>query len=231
MVAGNYQHIWDTCCDHGLLGEALLRDQIANKPSVNKSTVIHFVDIVPNIMSRITHKLQQHFAHCTPLWKTHCLDLANLPIACYEGKHLLIISGISGELMANLIIRFVKQHSVEQLNNIEFLLCPAHGQLALRSALIALNFSLSDESLVEDNQRFYEVLRVSPQITGTAISLVGDKIWHYPRLSSRYLTKILNHYQRKQAGYLKSRISDRYDSEIKTLQKTINAYKAVKLAK
>jgi len=48
MVTGNYQHIWDTCCDHGMLGEALLVEQIANK--VNTRLIVHFVDIVPSII-------------------------------------------------------------------------------------------------------------------------------------------------------------------------------------
>ena len=229
MVTGNYQHIWDTCCDHGMLGEALLVEQIANK--VNTRLIVHFVDIVPSIMSRITNKLQQRYGHWSDDWKTHCLDLANLPLDSYQGKHLLIIAGISGDLMASLIGSFINQHSINQLNNVEFLLCPAHGQLPLRKALIALNFQLDDEMLVEDNQRFYEVMRVSTHTQGKPISPVGDKIWQYPELSARYLKKILNHYQRKQSGYNKSLKNKRYDDELKVLQETIEAYKAVRLAK
>jgi tRNA (adenine22-N1)-methyltransferase len=133
--------------------------------------------------------------------------------------------------MASLIRRLVSQYSVSKLHNIEFLLCPAHGPLVLRKALIALNFNLHDEALVEDNRRFYEVMRVSIHNTAKAISLVGDKIWQYPDLSARYLIKILNHYQRKQAGYNKSLLNERYDKELKELQETIDAYNAVTIAK
>jgi tRNA (adenine22-N1)-methyltransferase len=84
---------------------------------------------------------------------------------------------------------------------------------------------------VEDNQRFYEVMRVSTHTQGKPISPVGDKIWQYPELSARYLKKILNHYQRKQSGYNKSLKNKRYDDELKVLQETIEAYKAVRLAK
>ncbi len=230
MVTDNYQHIWDTCCDHGMLGEALLVNQFSNQVLLNNTSVVHFVDIVPSIMARVTQKLQQCYSRWSDHWRCHCLDLANLPLDNYQGKHLLIISGISGELIARLIRRLINQYPVDKLQNIEFLLCPAHGPLVLRKALIALNFSLHDEVLVEDNQRFYEVMRVSIHQTNKMINPVGDKIWQYPDLSARYLIKILNHYQRKQAGFNKSLLNDRYDKELKELQETIDAYKAVNLA-
>ena len=231
MVPDNYQHIWDTCCDHGMLGEALLVERIVHKASTSNHSIVHFVDIIPSIMAHVTNKLQQYYGSWSNNWRAHCIDLANLPLDSYQGKHLLIISGISGELMASLIKRFVNKYPTTKLNNIEFLLCPAHGQLALRKALIALSFTLNDEVLVEDNQRFYEVMHVSTYTQGKPINPVGDKIWQYPELSARYLTKILNHYQRKQSGYNKSLKNKRYDDELKVLQETIEAYKAVRLAK
>jgi tRNA (adenine22-N1)-methyltransferase len=230
MVEDNYQHIWDTCCDHGMLGEALLVERIIHKASTSNNSIVHFVDIIPSIMARVTNKLQQYYGPWSNDWNVHCLDLANVPLDYYQGKHLLIISGISGELMASLIERFVNKHPITKLNNIEFLLCPAHGQLVLRKALIALNFTLNDEVLVEDNERFYEVIRVSIQNTGKLINPVGDKIWQYPTLSSRYLTKILNHYQRKQVGYHKSLMNKPHSQDLKALEETIKAYQAVKVA-
>ncbi|HTG55937.1 MAG TPA: SAM-dependent methyltransferase, partial [Niabella sp.] len=52
MGAG-YTHIWDCCCDHGLLGAALLSRQAAAH--------IHFVDIVPELMHELKNKLQRFF--------------------------------------------------------------------------------------------------------------------------------------------------------------------------
>ncbi|HSC68256.1 MAG TPA: SAM-dependent methyltransferase, partial [Cellvibrio sp.] len=45
MVTANYDHIWDCCCDHGLLGAALLARKAAPH--------IHFVDIVPELMRKL----------------------------------------------------------------------------------------------------------------------------------------------------------------------------------
>jgi hypothetical protein len=74
-------------------------------------------------------------------------------------------------------------------------------------------------------------MRVSIHNKAKAISLVGEKIWKYPDISARYRIKILNHYQRKQAGYNKSLLNERYDKELKELQETIDAYNAVTIAK
>ena len=54
MVKDDYYHIWDCCCDHGFLGASLLSNQ--------KAKNIHFVDIVPELMSDIENKLQQFYS-------------------------------------------------------------------------------------------------------------------------------------------------------------------------
>ena len=53
MVTSDYTHIWDCCCDHGFLGASLLSRQAAPN--------IHFVDIVPELMTKIESKLQQFY--------------------------------------------------------------------------------------------------------------------------------------------------------------------------
>ena len=61
--------------------------------------------------------------------------------------------------------------------------------------------------LVEENQRFYEILLVASPAntddTQTKISLVGELIWQantaeLSRITMNYLSKTLEHYQRKQ---------------------------------
>jgi len=200
MVASQYSHIWDCCCDHGLLGAALLLRQVTNISS-NKSSEIHFVDIVPELMIALDNKLQHYFINSP--WQTHCLDVASLPLDKYEGKHLVIIAGVGGDLM----IKFIEEiHRKHTSLNIDFLLCPVHHQFSLRSKLIALDFSLKDEKLVEENNRHYEVLLVSSSSnSGNKISPVGNKIWlsetqEQNEIAKRYLTKTIAHYQRIRLG-------------------------------
>jgi tRNA (adenine22-N1)-methyltransferase len=212
MVTSQYSHIWDCCCDHGLLGFALLSRQASSN--------IHFVDIVPALMAKLENKLHRFYAIST--WETHCLDVAKLPIAQYEGKHLIIIAGIGGDLMIQFIEAIVQQHKNV---NIDFLLCPVHHQFALRQKLIALNLSLKDEVLIEDNQRFYEIILVSSSSDkNSKISPVGDKIWQstsdtQTEIANKYLQKTLNHYQRIQQGIQQGKANN--------VQYIINAYRAI----
>lgn len=193
MVTSQYNHIWDCCCDHGLLGCALL--------SRLDATNIHFIDIVPELMTELENKLHRFYASST--WETHCLDVSKLPLKQYEGKHLIIIAGIGGDLMIEFIENIYKKHKSV---NIDFLLCPVHHQFSLRQKLIELDFGLKHEVLVEDNQRFYEIILVSSTSEEhSKINPVGDKIWQseskkQTEIIDKYWNKTINHYQRIQQG-------------------------------
>jgi len=214
MVTSQYDHVWDCCCDHGFLGSALLSRSEAN--------TVHFVDIVPQLMTELESKLQRF--HLNSTWETHCLDVAKLPLAQYPGKHLIIIAGIGGDLMIEFIEAIYKSH--KDLN-IDFLLCPVHHQFSLRQTLIARDFSLKGEKLIEENRRFYEILLVSmTSDENKSVNPVGDIIWqstssHQSNTAQRYLTKTLNHYQRIQQGAHQGKTND--------VQHIIDAYRAVEL--
>jgi tRNA (adenine22-N1)-methyltransferase len=210
MVTLEYTNIWDCCCDHGLLGVALL-----SRPAAKN---IHFIDIVPELMAELESKLNRF--HLSSSWKTHCLDVAKLPLEQYEGKHLIIIAGVGGDLMIQFIDSIYQRH---QSLTIDFLLCPVHHQFSLRQKLIALDFSIKDEILVEDNQRFYEMMLVSSTSNQEMkINPVGDKIWlsessKQAATAQKYLHKTLKHFKRMQQG------------NTKDVQHIIDAYHAVSL--
>lgn len=198
MVTSDYSHIWDCCCDHGLLGSALLSRLAA--------PYIHFVDIVPELMNELENKLQRFYQNSPSNWQIHCLDVAALPIEQYEGKSLVIVAGVGGDLITQFVNAIHQSHST---TNIDFLLCPVLHQFTLRQQLIKLDFSLKNEMLVEENQRFYEILLVS-SATDTddkqsKISPVGELIWQantaeQSEITMNYLNKTLNHFQRMQLG-------------------------------
>ncbi|KGJ88629.1 protein of unknown function DUF633 [Colwellia psychrerythraea] len=210
MVTSQYDHIWDCCCDHGLIGSALL--------SREEDTTVHFVDIVPQLMAELDNKLQRFYPNSR--WKTHCLDAVKLPLAQCKGKHLIIIAGVGGDLMIE-FIEAIYQKSPELA--IDFLLCPVHHQFSLRQTLIALDFSLKNEMLIEENRRFYEIVLVSTaRDESKRVNPVGDMLWqsissHQSTTAQRYLTKTLNHYQRIHQG-------KRND-----VQHIIDAYQAIEL--
>ena len=92
MVIEHFHHIWDCCCDHGLLGMHLLKWRLGDQ--------IHFVDIVPDITEGLTQNLDKLFPEVgrAKSWMVHCLDLVNLPIPkdALQQKHLVIIAGVGG---------------------------------------------------------------------------------------------------------------------------------------
>lgn len=213
MVAPGYTHIWDCCCDHGFLGSNLLSQQAAKN--------IHFVDIVPELILKIEEKLQQFHSNSPSTWKTHCLDVAKIPFEQYEGKQLIIIAGIGGDLMSRMISDI---HQRYPDINADFLLCPVHRQFGLRQKLIEYNFSLKGEILIEDKKRFYEMMLVSTSSIINEESLiksVGDGIWRSDNagqaaIVETYLDNTINYYRRIQQA----------DNEI-NVDQIISAYEAV----
>ena len=151
-------------------------------------------------------------------WKAHCLDVATLPIQQFNGKHLVIIAGVGGDLMTQLVKSIYENNRLE---NLDFLLCPVLEQFTLRQQLIQLHFSLLTETLITENQRFYEILLVSnKKDVASSINPVGKLIWqaNTPEQSKAvagYLSKTLAHYKRMQL---------RAGSEV---QPIIDAYSAI----
>ncbi|WP_105902701.1 tRNA (adenine(22)-N(1))-methyltransferase [Vibrio gangliei] len=195
MIPTRYQHIWDCCCDHGFLGAALLERQAA--------PYIHFVDIVPTLIADLTQRLEQFFPNSPSQWTTQCQDVTTLALSQYQGKQLVIIAGVGGDLMTDMVHALHQQFSHL---DIDFLLCPVYQQFLLRDALIKMNMSLIEEKLVEDKGRFYEVMFVSQQApvdSSNTISPAGHHIWQASdatqlAIANRYLNKTLTHYQRMQ---------------------------------
>ena len=199
MIPNSYTHIWDCCCDHGLLGAALLDRHAA---------MIHFVDIVPALMQQLTAKLERFYPQQNPpKWQVHCSDVSAIPLDQDEHTPLVIMAGVGGDLMIEFVNSLCQQYSDR---SIDFLLCPVHHQYELRQQLIKLDCELIDEKLIEENRRFYEIIYVtrsnsSSQInsdsTTAKISAVGTKFWQCNNdqerdIAKRYLNKLLTHYQK-----------------------------------
>lgn len=204
MVSAGYTHIWDCCCDHGLLGAALLSRQAAAH--------IHFVDIVPELMHELKNKLQRFFPadaltankNINSQWHIHCLNVALLTLDRAAGKQLVIIAGVGGDLMTDFIEAICKRHPALA---IDFLLCPVHHNFTLRQQLIKHGFGLQREVLIEENQRLYEILLVTKnpnkKAPSTPVGPVGDQLWHCANteqvaIARQYLQKTIAHYQRMQ---------------------------------
>jgi len=204
MITSYYQNIWDCCCDHGSLGFALLQRKAAE--------TIHFTDIVESLIDKVNQQLKQHFSRTEHLshWKTHCIDAAKIPFSQYcsldkaneNSKQLIIIAGVGGELLIELLTNIINNNKDSFTDQpIEFILCPVHYNYHVRAALINLKASLINEVLIKENDRFYEILHVviGNKNSIIPISIVGSKMWDLKsKAHKEYLDKTITHYQRMQ---------------------------------
>ena len=192
MVTKHYNHIWDCCCDHGFLGMCLLER--------NAADTLHFVDVVEPLVCALEAQLKKNAAP-TDKWQVHCMDVAQLPIAetPAEDSHLVIIAGVGGDLMIELVTKIL---AINSSRTIEFLLCPVYQQYKLRSALIKLGLNLAAEHLLRENKQFYEIMHVGINNAGSeseSLSPVGSSMWDFSRQEHRdYRRRMVEHHRRVQ---------------------------------
>lgn len=200
MVSKTYDHIWDTCCDHGLLGEALLGQL---EVMDNSASTIHFVDVVPELMFELEQRLSKNVLpekiqpQDHSCWDVRCQDVTELDLASYpdDQTHLVIIAGVGGELAIEIATKITERLSDTQRKQIEFLLCPVYHQYKVRTSMHALGLRLEREVLVKDGKHFYEMLHLS-FTSHQPISPVGESMWDSSNPDhSLYLKKKLSHYQ------------------------------------
>lgn len=202
LIGHDYTHIWDTCCDHGFLGTHLIAQQ--------RAANVHLVDIVPELITPLDDKLKALFSNAHgSKWQTHCLDVSELPLQQYEGKHLVIIAGIGGDLMIQCLKKLLTNNPTA---NIDFILCPIRQLYNLRQQLIAFDMRLKQEVLVKENNQYYEILYVSRQKTSTTkesllsgITPAGREIWQaeneeQTKVIEEYREITLQHYKRMLRG-------------------------------
>jgi len=179
--------IWDCCCDHGFLGMALLERGIAKQ--------INFVDIIPQLMEALEQSLQQfEQGKSLPSWQVRCEDVAQIKLPT-DAKQVIVIAGVGGDLCLKLIEQIIANnpHSLKQLS---FIICPIMHLYKVRAGLKAFNLQLDSEQIIVENKRFYEVLQVSFNATGT-ITKTGAHMWdtHNPQ-HHQYQQQLLDHYTR-----------------------------------
>jgi tRNA (adenine22-N1)-methyltransferase len=181
-----YDQIWDTCCDHGYLGEAYLQR--------NQGRRVHFVDRVEALMCQIDQRLSSIdniFAQSK--WQIHCIDVKQLNLASGQ-THLVVVAGVGGDLCADIVEAIMTKHPT---HDIDWILCPVHKHETLRKKLLSLHLNMVNESLVKDKGRIYEVIHVN-KWASTPVSIIGHQIWQAnAALADEYLAQKIAHFARK----------------------------------
>lgn len=187
LINEPYDIIWDCCCDHGLLGMALLERAIAKQ--------INFVDIIPELMQALKTSIEQFsVGKSLPAWQVYCDDVAQIKLA-KNAKQLVIIAGVGGDLCLQLIQQIIANNpqSVKQLS---FIVCPIHHLYKVREGLNVCGLKLENEQIIFEKKRFYEVLHVSFNGRNT-ISNTGKAMWDKTNTQHHsYKCTLLSHYTR-----------------------------------
>lgn len=194
-----YDHIWDCCCDHGYLGQQLLLEQ--------PKSHIHFVDVVPHLIDEVTTRLSgssEKNNQSSSRWSSHCMDAAAITLNSGQ-SHLVIIAGVGGDLLIEIVKSIVANHSsLMATGQLSFLLCPVRQLHKVRKGLNTLHLGLVSEQIVKDKQLFYEVIMVSNQ-SKTSVSQVGDSMWNLNNKDHvEYRDTMIKHYRKQPTEQAKS---------------------------
>ncbi len=188
MVSPSYTDIWDCCCDHGYLGETLLMR--------HHQARLNFIDQVPELIERLRLRLGA-LAEIQGRWSAHCLDLKLLSLPSENPRPLMIIAGVGGDLVVELVEALLQQNPE---HSIDLLLCPVRQNYWVRQEMSRLGFGLLAERIVQDKERFYEVIHLSA-CSNKPISTTGNEMWNFDQPDHRrYLEITLAHYERQGRG-------------------------------
>lgn len=197
---GRYNCVWDCCCDHGYLGISILNEALCEK--------LYFVDQVPHIIKRLVPKLEEYPAEKFDLFSADAGALKFNPAQ----RHLVILAGISGKTIINVVQAIKKSHPN---GRIDFILCPTNAIYNVREFLhlSQAELSLTDELFVTEKKRHYEVIYVSAvqesclqdnslqkSLLEPGVSLTGNLWDGENKVHQHYLKNLIKHYQRESQG-------------------------------
>ncbi|WP_415903220.1 tRNA (adenine(22)-N(1))-methyltransferase TrmK [Neptuniibacter sp. QD29_5] len=193
MIADQYEQIWDCCCDHGYLGQAILN----TRPKAQ----VHFLDVVPSITTQLEQKLRQS-EFSQDRWAVHCGDIQQFVLpksdSCLgaQGRKLLVIAGVGGDLTLDMVSAVLHNNPD---SDIDFLICPVRQLYKVRSGVQKLGLGLVNEAIVKDSGRYYEAIHIST-LSQKEVHVVGESMWDLTQEGHQeYLRQNISHYKRMQA--------------------------------
>jgi len=174
-----YPYIWDCCCDHGYLGIKILSHDLCDK--------LIFVDQLPHIIDQLTLKIAPYNTGKHELIAADAGDL----VFDSHYRHLVILAGVGGECIIDIINKIESSHSDVQ---IDYIFCPSSRHNILREHLSSQPMGLLYESIVCEKKRCYEIIYVQGKAeTGLLppVSLVSE-LWDMNNTQHQYYLKKIN---------------------------------------
>ena len=132
----DYDCVWDLCCDHGYLGQSLLD----NWTTSDTSSHIIFVDQ----RAHITSQLQENLRHYSSSRCSVITQDASTLVFRSDTKNLVIIAGVGGETLINIMQGLL---AVNKGCSLDFILCPVNSLYYVRGMLKQMPVYLRFENI------------------------------------------------------------------------------------
>ncbi len=206
-LASYYHHtpeVWDIGCDHGLLGLSFLRHKEVKE--------IHLVDPSKPVIDRLTDSISAHIP----------IQASSLKVEHKRGQDIvfetsypktIFIAGMGGKEILE-----IAQHLTPQMTSKDRLIVSPHRKIhELRQYLSNSKLKLFDETVIEEDDQFYQILVLEKNVNLPNVSGFGQQLWE-SATGRRYLEHQLKHVEvhqdvvsRAYLQYLQDKIADKRD--------------------
>lgn len=220
----------DSCCDHGYLGQHLLKSHAGIRVS--------FVDVLQHLCDDVRSNLLRYNIADEHRANVLCKDASLLNLTGDLGitapaKVLIIVAGVGGDISIQIIKGLLEQHAESAGLQLLFLVCPSNNMFRVRHALSRQCLSFIKEGFSADRGRAYEYVLVSQPLvkeaglgaSALAIPEVGD-FW---QLDSgvetdqyAYVQRLLSHYRRQQKSMCEGKGFDQ--AQVAEVSRAITLY-------
>ena len=184
LIGDEYEECWDTCCDHGMLGLALLEYKKVKK--------VYFVDRVTSIIKNLDRKLKSISELEPDSYDVCLLDAKNIKIT--STKNIICICGVGGNVAIDIIEGLSTNNN---LNDYDILVSVNYHIYELRNYLSINSFKSVKEYFFYDGRWPYEVLIVSKN-RGDILDDVGVELFkNETEDNKKYINSKIEHYKKK----------------------------------
>lgn len=182
MPSDSIEHVYDLCCDHGIIGMAISKTY----PNLQ----VTFVDKVPSIINNLRNKLTAYIT-LENKFQILCKDATKLKVNA-NNKNLFIVSGIGGELATDIFNNLYNQDK-----EAFFIFCIHQKNEYLKEHLIEQKFQVIKSGLVIENNHGYEIMLVHPNM-GENIIVFDCKTYDQNSINHKnYLINLKDYYELK----------------------------------
>lgn len=193
----NERHVWDIGCDHGDLGLSF-----SEYDSVDE---IHLVDPSSKVIDELKRKLVDSYITNRKIFIHH---ENGQKIKIEQKNNIIFIAGMGGKEIGEIVLSLLPL--IDYTSKI--IISPHKNILELRVLLNQLPVSLIDEDLVFENNQYYQLIVLRPElsISSSRVSFFGSLLWtkeHGENYRDHLLKYFINHrgaLSQDYVNYLKS---------------------------